>query len=166
MSRQRLLYMVPTAMAIMSIAAAYFLEYHHDLVPCTLCLMERGLMWLILPPALWGLLQPSRSAPPRWGAPRVLVLIVALLGMLVAGRHTWLQQFGGSTGCAPELDYMLHHWPWQKTVTMLLSSEECALVDWTFLGLSLAAWALVAYAVILLWMLVGTPLLQNKSAHR
>ena len=166
MSRQRLFYMVPTTAAIFCLASAYFLQYHRDLVPCTMCLMERGLMWLILPPALWGLLQPSRNTPPRWRAPRILVLIVALLGMLVAGRHTWLQQFGGSTGCAPELDYMLRHWPWQKTVTILFSSQECALIEWTFLGLSLAAWALVAYGAILLWMLGGTMLLPKKQACR
>ncbi len=157
--------MVPTLAGAFALLAAYFLEYRRGLVPCTLCLMERGLMWLVLLSACWGLLRPSGRSLGRLEPARLATTVFAMAGMLVAGRHTWLQQFGGSTGCAPELDYMLRHWPWQKTIGMLFSSQECAIVDWTLFHLSLAAWALVAFGAMFLWLLACPVLFRNKLAY-
>jgi len=164
MSRRQLRYMVPLFLSGLSLLAAYFLQYQRGLLPCTMCLMERALMWLVFLSSLWCCLRAARGHVGRLAAPRLAAMVGALLGMLVAGRHTWLQHFGSSTGCAPELDYMLRHWPWQKTIAMLFSSQECALVDWTLLGLSLAAWALVAFGAVLLWILAAPLLLRNRLA--
>ena len=162
MSRRKLFYMVPSLAAAVALLAAYMLEYRYGLIPCTLCLMERGLMWLVLLSACVGLLQPSGRPLGRLEPARLVTSVFAMAGMLVAGRHTWLQQFGGSAGCAPELDYMLRHWPWQKTIGMLFSSQECAIVDWSLFHLSLAAWALVAFGFMFLWLLAGPALFASK----
>jgi disulfide bond formation protein DsbB len=38
---------------------------------------------------------------------------------------------------------------------VLTSSGECAKVDWTFLGLSMPAWALAWFVVLSLWIVLA-----------
>ena len=58
--------------------------------------------------------------------------------------------------CGPDLFFMLENMPLSRTLQKLIQgSGECAAVDWKFLGLSIAGWALVwfiALAVYALWL--------------
>ncbi|MFT6431682.1 MAG: disulfide bond formation protein DsbB [Halopseudomonas sp.] len=72
----------------------------------------------------------------------------ALLGAAVAGRQVWLQHQPSDQlpSCLPSLDYMIDVLPLQDIMRMLFSgTADCAKVDWTFLGLSIAEGTLLAF---------------------
>jgi disulfide bond formation protein DsbB len=80
-----------------------------------------------------------------------LGLVAAGLGAGVAGRQVWLQSLPADQvpACGPGLDYMVQNFPLLKTLSMVLrGSGECAENAWQFLGLGIAAWALVWFAVL------------------
>jgi disulfide bond formation protein DsbB len=56
---------------------------------------------------------------------------------------------------------MLDNFPLSRTLKTLISGTgECAVVDWTFLGLSIAGWALVCFAAFgayALWLMFRNP---------
>ena len=70
-------------------------------------------------------------------------------GVAVAGRHIYLQNLPADEvpACTSlPLDYMLEAFPFRTVVDKVLNgSGECAVVDWTFLGLSMPSWTLVWY---------------------
>ena len=87
---------------------------------------------------------------PAGGARRVyagLLGLVTAFGVVVAGRHVWLQHLPSDEipACGPGLDYMWENFPLADVINMVFKgSGECATVDWTFLGLSMPAWVLIA----------------------
>ena len=83
--------------------------------------------------------------------PANMVLLAAGAGIGVAGRHVWLQNLPPDKvpACGPGLDFMLEAFPFLEMMKMVLSgSGECADVDWSFLGLSMPFWVLVAVTVL------------------
>jgi disulfide bond formation protein DsbB len=48
-----------------------------------------------------------------------------------------------------DLSYMLDAFPLQKVIEKVFTgSGECAVVDWTFLGLSMPGWTLIWYCIL------------------
>lgn len=128
------------------LAYAYYLEYYLSLPPCPLCTLQRLMMVAL------GLvfLTAAVHDPQHWGA-RVYGILIALfagIGAGIAGRHVWLQYQPAGEGatCLPGLDYLLDTFPITETLRLvLLESEDCSGIDWTFLGLSIPAWTLLAF---------------------
>ena len=82
-----------------------------------------------------------------------LLLLVAGTGAAIAGRHVWLQQLPEDQvpTCGPGLNFILENFPINQAIDMVLrGSGECADVLWTFLGLSIPGWTLVAFVVMIL----------------
>jgi len=127
----------------------YFLQFARGLEPCPLCILQR-LAFLALG---LGFLTGALIGPGRIGI-RLLAglgLLFAGLGAGVAGRQVWLQSLPADQvpACGPGLDYMVGNFPLLKTLSMILrGSGECAQNAWQFLGLGIAAWALVWFALL------------------
>jgi disulfide bond formation protein DsbB len=50
--------------------------------------------------------------------------------------------------CGPGLDFILERFPLSKALNLILrGSGECAEKGWTFLGLTIAGWALVWFVL-------------------
>jgi protein dithiol:quinone oxidoreductase len=85
-------------------------------------------------------------------------VLFAAGGAATAGRQVWLQHLPADKvpQCGPDLFFMLENMPLSRTLQKLIQgSGECAKVDWTFLGLSIAEWSLmcfIALAVYVLWL--------------
>jgi len=82
-----------------------------------------------------------------------LVVLFSGLGAAIAGRHVWLQSVPEDQvpSCGPGLNFILDNFPISQAVDMVLrGSGECADVLWTLLGLSIPAWTLVAFALMIL----------------
>lgn len=129
----------------------FYLEHVENLEPCPLCLVQRVFF------ALAGLtaLLAAVHGPGRFGV-RIYSMVIgasALAGGGVAARQVWLQHLPPDQvpECGPGLEYMLQVYPLGRAIAKLLQGDgECAKVDWTFLGLSIAEWALVSFLLILL----------------
>lgn len=143
------------------IGYALYAQYVLGLVPCPLCMFQRvaviafGVVCLVA----------TLHGPKGWGvrAYAVLGVLTAGLGAAVAGRHVWLQSLPKDQlpSCAPPLDYMWENFPLGNLLkTVLMTSGECANIDWSFLGFSMPVWTLACFSLMvlaMLWMLLLPP---------
>ena len=122
-----------------------YLQMVKGVEPCPMCIMQRYALLGLGLIALVGALH-NRGARV-YGA---LITLAALLGGGVAARQSWLQLYPPKTmGCGPGLEFMLETFPLTELLPKLFRGEgDCSTVDWTFLGLSIANWGLITFAVI------------------
>jgi len=129
----------------------YYLEYVEYLIPCNLCKLQRVAFMAVAAFGLIGLLHNSRGAASR--AYHVLASLAATVGAVIAWRQVWLQGLPPEEvpECSPGLEFMLETTPWlQVFQEVLIGSGSCAEIDWTFAGLSIAGWALVWFAALVI----------------
>lgn len=128
----------------------YWLEYAEGLVPCPMCMMQRVCFMAVGAVALVAALHgPRRAGTFAYGA---LVVLFAGLGAGVATRQVWLQHLPPEQvpECGPGLEFMLEAWPLADVLRAALTGTgDCAEVVWRFLGLSIAEWSLVCFALMI-----------------
>ncbi|MDB5799764.1 MAG: putative disulfide oxidoreductase 1 [Rhodocyclales bacterium] len=125
-----------------------YLQHYQGLVPCQLCILQRyAFVTVALAALLAGLSNPRGIATRVWGG---LISVLALAGGSVSIRQSWLQHNPPEvTACGPDLDYMVSRFPLSDVLPKLFRGEgDCSKVDWTFLGFSMAEWALVCFVFI------------------
>lgn len=141
-----------------------YLEHGTGLEPCPLCIFQRIAYIVMLIIALVA----GIHNPLEWGRYVYLglTLITAGIGAGIAGRQTWLQHLPADEvpECGPGLEYMLEVFPLLQAMEMILKgSGECAEVQWTFLGFSIAEWSLVCFSLIIIGALVATLAFKPKQ---
>ena len=152
----RLQFALPSIACAGLLGFGFFLQYGNGLEPCPLCLVQRALFLLVLlvfaAAAIHDPARPGRILYSGFG------FLFALGGMAVAGRQVLLQHLPADQvpACGPDLFFMLENLPLTRTLEKLFKgSGQCAVVDWTFLGLSIAEWSLawfVGLALYALWL--------------
>jgi disulfide bond formation protein DsbB len=114
-------------------------------VPCPLCMFQRvcivalGIVFLVA-----GL---HRARPAGARVYGVLVFLAAGATVWVAGRHVWIQAQPPGTvpACGAPLDALMNMFPLFEVVRKVMTGGgECGTIDWTFLGLSMPQWVLIA----------------------
>ena len=129
---------------LMMLAAAY-MEHVMKMIPCSLCITQRGFVVLTGLLALAAALHNPALTGKRVYA--VLGIISPILGACFAGRQLWLQSLPADQvpACGPGLAYMFEVFPFMDALKLLLQGDgNCAHVD-KILGLSLALWTLIAF---------------------
>jgi protein dithiol:quinone oxidoreductase len=128
---------------------AYYAQVFLHLEPCPLCIFQRvgvfalGLVFLLA----------AAQDPVGWGR-RVyaaLLVLAALATIGVATRQLYIQSMpaGSIPACGASLDFMLKVFSLSEVlVKVLTGSGECAKVTWTFLGLAMPGWVLIAALVL------------------
>ncbi|MEL0082676.1 MAG: disulfide bond formation protein B [Gammaproteobacteria bacterium] len=137
------------------IGYALFLQYRHGLEPCPLCILQRLVFFALAGVALIALVHGPRG----WG--RWLYglsgTVVAAVGAGISAWHVRLQNLPADQvpTCGPGLDFMMENFPLADALRMIFQgSGECAEQLWSFLGLSMPAWALVWFLLLGLAALV------------
>ena len=156
----RLAAIVPALVCAALLGFGYYLQYVQGLEPCPLCLVQRGFFYAAMIALGVGAIHvPGGRGKSIYAS---LAALFALGGGAAAGRLVWLQhlppdkvpQFG------PDLYFMLENFPLSRTLqTLVAGTGECAAVDWTFLGLSIAEWSLAWFAALFihaLWLAART----------
>jgi disulfide bond formation protein DsbB len=150
---------IRAAFALAALACAlllsfgYYLQYFRGLDPCPLCLVQRGFFYAVLAICLVGALHGRAR-----GVYALTAFAFAGGGAAVASRQVWLQHLPADKvpQCGPDLYFMLENFPLSQTLQRLIAGTgECAVVDWTFLRLSIAEWSLawfVGLALYALWL--------------
>ena len=102
---------------------------------------------------LAGLHDPGRRGVSVYGA---FLAVAAIAGLGVAARQSWMQWFPPAVSeCGPGLEYMLESFPLSAALPMIFrGAGDCSVVDWTFLGLSIANWSLLSFTTILVALTV------------
>lgn len=133
------------------IAFALYLQHRIGLDPCPLCISQRIAVMAVGITALIACLHnPGRTGQRIWAG---IMGLCALAGAGLAARHVWIQHLPPEKvpACGPGLEYLFDVFPWQEVLIMLLQGDgNCAEVSWTWLGLSIPAWTLIAFAGFLL----------------
>jgi disulfide bond formation protein DsbB len=131
------------------LAYAYYAQVFLHLEPCPLCIFQRvgvfasGLVFLLA----------AAHDPVGWGR-RLYASLLALTALATIGiavRHLYVQSLpeGSVPACGASLDFMLKVFSLSEVlVKVLTGSGECAKVTWTFLGLAMPAWVLIAALVL------------------
>ncbi|MEK7494276.1 MAG: disulfide bond formation protein B [Patescibacteria group bacterium] len=125
---------------------ALVLQYFVDLIPCPLCIVQRFFYFLIGMVALSGYYGWFRKVSVRVYGWKIVLL--SLLGGAVALRQVWLQHFSGPvdpTRCGVLLGSFV-----ESVILSLGGKGSCAVIDWTFLGLSIADWSLLCFGFLLI----------------
>lgn len=129
------------------VAYAYYLEVFEGLIPCPLCIIERLLMVVLGLVFLTAAIHNPRRRVARYYG--VLIFVVAGISAAMAGYHVWLQTAAGPQQigfCLPSLHYLITFFPITEVIDQVLASpHSCGGIDWSFLGLSIAAWALLVF---------------------
>ena len=150
----RTAYLAGFAVCAALMGYAFYLQYVLELEPCPLCMFQRvvmsamGLVFLVA--ALHG--------PRRGGAIGYAVAqaVIGAIGVGLAWRHLWIQSLPPDQvpACGMGIGYMLDTMPFADVVMRTLKgSGECAKVD-LVLGLSIPAWTLILFVVLMLWAIV------------
>lgn len=139
-----LIFAICTAMML----AAAYMEHVMKMVPCSLCITQRGFVVLT---GLLALIAAIHNPADRGRRAYALTGIVsAILGACFAGRQLWLQSLPEDQvpACGPGLSYMFEVFPFMDALKLLLQGDgNCAHVD-KILGLSLAAWTFMAFIAL------------------
>ncbi len=127
---------------------AYF-QLIEELEPCPLCISQRIAIFLsgivFLAAAIHNPATTGRKVYALLGT------TTALIGAAISTRHVWLQNLPPSEvpECGPGLSYIFENFPISETLKLMLNGTgECAEVLWTFLGLSIPGWTLVAFLML------------------
>jgi disulfide bond formation protein DsbB len=134
------------------LACAYYFQFGMHLEPCPLCILQRlGVLATGIAFAL-----AAAHDPARWGR-RVYAVLIALAAAAtvgIAARHIYIQNAPPGTvpACGASLDFLLKVFPLTDVlIKVLTGSGECAKIVWSFLGLSMPVWVLIAAAALGTW---------------
>ena len=134
------------------LAFAYYAQFVMHLEPCPLCIFQRigvlaiGLVFLV-----------AAAHDPAGRSRRLyagLLALAALATIGVAVRQLYIQSLppGSIPACGASLEFMLKVFPLTDVlVKVLTGSGECAKVTWTFLGLAMPGWVLIAALCLCLY---------------
>ena len=154
--RRTFLLMFAGCTGLMLVAMVF--QHAMHLEPCPLCITQRVFVIAIgiLSFIAW-LQNPSHMGKRIYAG---LLVLLAIIGGSVSSRQIWLQNLpvDQQPACGPGLSFMLDTLPFFDVVTLLFKGDgNCAEVQWTFLGLSIPGWTLIAFiglAGISVWQLI------------
>lgn len=150
-----------------ALAFAYYLQYAQGLEPCSMCILQRVAMLGVAVFCLLGFLHGPRG----WGR-RVYAVpgsLCALAGAAIAARHVWIMHLPASDvpACGAGLKQLMNYLPWQQAVMIVLQGDaDCANVKGSFLGVSLPAWTLVYFIILLIAGLLGVFMASNQARRQ
>lgn len=140
-----------------------YIQHYLGLEPCPLCVAQRVAMIATALAFLAGAVHAPRGRG-RWfyGG---LAALAGAAGAGIAGRHVWLQGLPPDQvpACGPTLEYLMDMLPFLDVVKTLLRGDgNCAVIDWSLLGLSLPGWSLVGFSGFVLYALAA-PVIARKE---
>ena len=128
---------------------ALYAQHIVGLEACPLCILQRMAMIAL------GLVFAAAAlhAPVGAGARAYAVLgaLAALTGLGISGWHVRIQNLPPAEvpACGPGFDYLMDAFGWLGGLRMIFTgSGECAVVNWTFLGLSMPAWVFIWFVAL------------------
>ena len=143
--------------AFAALGFALVLQYAFGLEPCPMCVFQRVAMiavgLIMLAAALHG--PSSRLGQGIYAG---LAALAAGSGIAIAGRHVWLQNLPEDQvpACGPSLDYMMDVMPALDVIRTVLSGDgNCAIIDASFLGVSLPGWTLLGFVALAIWGIIA-----------
>ena len=143
---RRLLALVSVS-CIALLAFGLYLQHAVGLEPCPMCIVQRYALLLVALVA--GLTALTDRKGALMAGAGVMVLLAGS-GAFVAARQSFLQWYPPEVAsCGRDLYGMIETFPLKRVIPMIFKgSGDCSVVDWTFLGGSIANWSFVCFTLI------------------
>jgi len=138
------------------LAYGMYLQHVVGLVPCPMCIVQRYALVVVMLIAGLSTLSGKKSVTLGSG---LLLVATAGFGAFVAARQSWLQWYPPEVAtCGRDLYGMIENFPLQRVIPMIFKGGgDCTVIDWTFLGGSIANWSFLCFtgiavvSVLLIW---------------
>ena len=143
-----------------SLVYAVYLQLVKNLLPCPLCVAQRLSYWVIGLTAIVAVAHNPRTLGRRLYSG--VMMIAALVGGVVATRHSWLVRYPESFECgiSPE-ERLLNSLPIARWwPTMFEANGDCSESTWEFMSLTIPDWSAILF--ILMAILSGYALLTRQ----
>ena len=136
------------------LAFGMYLQHVQGLEPCPMCIVQRYALLLVGVFAALAALTPRTGLQKTWA---LLGLLTAGGGAFTAARQSWLQWYPPEFAtCGRDFYGMIESYPISRSLPMIFrGSGDCAAIDWTFLGGSIANWSFVAFSVFVVVLLLA-----------
>jgi len=162
-SRRFFLLMGATGLGL--IIVALFFEHMLLLEPCLLCYAQRACVYLVILLSLVGFLHKNQSLIIFRTYISVAIAII-VSGILLSIRQLYLQNLPPELvpSCGPDIDYLFETLPVLEVFMLAIRGDgNCAEVLWSFLGISIPGWLLVAFSAQLIYSVVSLTI--SKKLH-
>ena len=141
---------VLAAISLASVAMLVFglyLQHALELNPCPMCIVQRYALVFV---AVFAGLASATGKKSLWIVGTLLTLVSAVLGAYTAANQSWLQWFPPEVAtCGRDLYGMIETFPLKRAIPMIFrGGGDCSVVDWTFLGGSIANWSFICFTLI------------------
>lgn len=140
-----------------SLSFAWYLQIYQNVIPCSLCLLQRWGMYL----ALMFIIMSTIFSLLKWNKTALTFTLLSMLGnifSLVMGiRNVWLQNLPADKvpACGLDIETLLEVVPFLDAIKQTFrGSGECAEKAWVFLGSSLAVWASIFFTFYLILQII------------
>ena len=134
---------------------ALFFEYFLSLQPCLLCYLQRFCVYFLGLISIIGLVH-SKKTLLFFRTYLSIALLNILAGIYFSARQIYLQSLPEELipNCAPNLIYLLETLPFIDVLFMAIKGDgNCAEVLWSFFGFSIPGWLLMAFVIMLVYLL-------------
>lgn len=135
-----------------SIASAFYFEYVLHLYPCNLCLAQRFSHYLIIATSILTLISIKLSRTYLVVVTKIMLLLSIVSGLIFSGRQIYLQRFAASDSinCGIDLVTMFENFaPITALKKLFEGTLDCATVDWSLFGLSIADYSFLLFLSML-----------------
>lgn len=141
---------------------AYGILYLQNVVglePCPMCIVQRYCLILL---GVFSALAAFSRGPGGWRLWGLLAAAIGGFGLFTAARQSWLQWNPPPLAtCGRDLFGMIESFPLQRAIPMIFrGAGDCSAIDWTFLGMTIANWSFIWFAIFIaaiLTMLLKLP---------
>jgi len=154
-SGSRLVYLVIFLGCAGLIGFALYLQHSLGLEPCPMCILQRYAFIAVGVIALAAAIQnPALLGRRIYSA---LLCVMAATGGGVAIRHVYLEHYPPKIfDCGADVGFMLESFPLTQVLPMIFrGTGDCTKVPWRFLGLSIAEWSLICFALLIVAAIVA-----------
>jgi len=147
------------------IIVALLFEHMLLLEPCLLCYAQRACVYLVILLSLIGLLHKNQSLI-IFRSYISLAIAIIVCGISLSIRQLYLQNLPPELvpTCGPDIDYLFETLPILEVFMLAIRGDgNCAEVLWSFLGISIPGWLLVAFVALFIYAMVS--LCISKKLH-
>ena len=157
-SGSRMIYLTIFLVCAGLIGFALYLQHSLGLEPCPMCILQRYAFIIVGVVALAAAIHDP-ALPGRRIYSGLLVTLAATGGG-VAIRHVYLEHYPPKIfDCGADFGFMLESFPLTQALPMIFrGTGDCTKVPWRFLGLSIAEWSLMCFALLIVAAVIAASL--------